>query len=165
MMSPASHALRRLLRAEGLLVCLAGLWLFEQTSGRWLWALPAFLLPDLAILAYGVGRRFGTTVYNILHSYLAAAFLFLAGLCELLPADVGAGLAALWLAHIGFDRALGYGLKLPTGFFDTHLGPIGPAARRARSQPERADGRVAPVNPAEDMRARLLATGIGLPRL
>jgi hypothetical protein len=31
----------------------------------------------------------------------------------------------LWLAHAGFDRMLGYGLKLPSGFQDTHLGRIG----------------------------------------
>ena len=28
-------------------------------------------------------------------------------------------------AHIGIDRALGYGLKLPSGFKHTHLGVIG----------------------------------------
>ena len=33
--------------------------------------------------------------------------------------------AAIWVAHIAMDRALGYGLKLPTGFTDTHLGKIG----------------------------------------
>src|SRR6267378_8432946 len=27
----------------------------------------------------------------------------------------------IWLAHIGFDRALGFGLKYPTHFKDTHL--------------------------------------------
>ena len=31
----------------------------------------------------------------------------------------------LWLAHIGIDRALGYGLKYATGFSYTHLGRIG----------------------------------------
>ena len=34
-------------------------------------------------------------------------------------------MAAIWTAHIAMDRALGYGLKLPTGFTDTHLGRIG----------------------------------------
>jgi len=29
--------------------------------------------------------------------------------------------ALIWLAHIGFDRALGFGLKYPTHFKDTHL--------------------------------------------
>ncbi len=33
--------------------------------------------------------------------------------------------AAVWTAHIAMDRALGYGLKLSTGFSDTHLGRIG----------------------------------------
>jgi hypothetical protein len=33
--------------------------------------------------------------------------------------------AAILAAHVGFDRALGYGLKLPTSFRDTHLGRIG----------------------------------------
>jgi hypothetical protein len=34
-------------------------------------------------------------------------------------------LALIWLAHAGFDRALGYGLKYASGFRDTHLGRIG----------------------------------------
>ena len=31
----------------------------------------------------------------------------------------------LWLAHVGIDRMLGYGLKQAGGFQDTHLGRIG----------------------------------------
>jgi hypothetical protein len=29
--------------------------------------------------------------------------------------------ALIWLAHIGLDRALSFGLKYPTFFKDTHL--------------------------------------------
>lgn len=29
--------------------------------------------------------------------------------------------ALVWIAHIGIDRAVGYGLKYPTGFKQTHL--------------------------------------------
>ena len=36
----------------------------------------------------------------------------------------------IWCAHIGFDRALGYGLKSAAGFEFTHLGRIGRGARR-----------------------------------
>jgi hypothetical protein len=36
--------------------------------------------------------------------------------------------ALIWLAHCGFDRALGYGLKYEAGFGFTHLGHIGRAA-------------------------------------
>lgn len=31
----------------------------------------------------------------------------------------------IWSAHIGFDRLLGYGLKMENGFSETHLGKIG----------------------------------------
>jgi len=30
----------------------------------------------------------------------------------------------IWLAHIGFDRMLGFGLKYPTRFADTHLARV-----------------------------------------
>ena len=33
-------------------------------------------------------------------------------------------IALIWIAHIGFDRLLSYGLKCPTQFKDTHLNPI-----------------------------------------
>jgi hypothetical protein len=34
-------------------------------------------------------------------------------------------IVAIWLAHIGFDRALSYGLKYADAFSHTHLGTIG----------------------------------------
>jgi hypothetical protein len=33
-------------------------------------------------------------------------------------------LALIWSAHIGIDRLLGYGLKYPTAFKETHLGRV-----------------------------------------
>ena len=63
-------------------------------------------------------------IYNLLHLYGMGLLLAAAGLLML-----GNGLLAitglLWLAHVGFDRMLGYGLKEPSGFNDTHLGRIG----------------------------------------
>ncbi|MGD9659519.1 MAG: DUF4260 family protein, partial [Methylocystis sp.] len=44
--------------------------------------------------------------------------------------------ALLPLALIGFDRALGYGLKSGTAFRDTHLGRVGGGASSA---PRRED--------------------------
>ena len=35
--------------------------------------------------------------------------------------DTALALALIWLTHIGVDRAVGYGLKYPSGFKDTHL--------------------------------------------
>ena len=57
------------------------------------------------------------------HVLLWPALLLVAGLVaqQRLPVD----LAAIWTVHIAIDRALGYGLKLPGGFRETHLGMIG----------------------------------------
>lgn len=38
-----------------------------------------------------------------------------------LPAPQLAPFGLIWLAHLGFDRMLGFGLKYPTFFKDTHL--------------------------------------------
>jgi hypothetical protein len=36
-------------------------------------------------------------------------------------AELAVEVGLIWLTHIGVDRAVGYGLKYPTGFKDTHL--------------------------------------------
>ena len=33
-------------------------------------------------------------------------------------------LALIWIAHIGLDRAIGYGLKYASGFKETHLARV-----------------------------------------
>jgi hypothetical protein len=117
---------RILLRLEGLGLALLCVWLFRSVHASW-WLFAALILaPDLAMLAYLRGPRLGAIVYNAAHTWLAPILLFAVGwwggINALLP------VAFIWGAHIGFDRALGYGLKLPAGFKDTHLGRIGPAA-------------------------------------
>ena len=39
-------------------------------------------------------------------------------------------LAIILAAHIAIDRTFGYGLKLESGFHDTHLGRVGQARQR-----------------------------------
>lgn len=112
-------------RVEGGIVFLAGILLFLHGNMElpWWLAVLIFLAPDLSFLGYLLGPKAGGFVYNTVHIYgLGAAFLA-AGLSLSLP--VCAALGALWLAHAGFDRMLGYGLKLPEGFAFTHLGRIG----------------------------------------
>jgi hypothetical protein len=58
------------------------------------------------------------------HSYVAPLILA----ATLHAVGVGLTLPLVWAAHIGFDRTLGYGLKYPSAFGDTHLGTIGKAA-------------------------------------
>lgn len=112
-------------RAEGVLVFVAGLALFLQIDSGLSWwaALALFFAPDLSFAAYLLGPRFGAVGYNLVHVYAFGLLLLAAGLILALPPL--AGLGALWLAHSGFDRALGYGLKSADSFQDTHLGPIG----------------------------------------
>ena len=75
------------------------------------------------MLGYLIGPRAGAAVYNVAHTTALALPLALAGFFAGEPALLA--VALIWIAHIGFDRALGYGLKYPSGFGDTHLGRIG----------------------------------------
>jgi hypothetical protein len=95
-------------------------------DGSWLLFALLFLLPDLSMIGYVKGPRVGAFAYNLAHTYSAPAVL--ASLAFVgAPASVWR-LAIVWVAHIGFDRLMGYGLKHPTGFKHTHLGTIGRAA-------------------------------------
>ena len=77
------------------------------------------------LAGYLCGPRLGAIVYNAAHSYMAPMALMTAGFAMAEPLVLS--LAMIWLAHIGFDRALGYGLKYAAGFGFTHLGRIGKA--------------------------------------
>lgn len=116
---------RRWQQAEGALVfacALAGLWQFGLPVPLWA-AVLLFLLPDLSMAFYALGPRIGAAAYNAAHLYGGGAAALLAGWAADLPWLAAAG--ALWAGHAGVDRMLGYGLKLPSGFRDTHLGRIG----------------------------------------
>ena len=106
-------------------MALGGLVVAGLASASWPWWawLAALLAPDLSMAGYLLGRRVGAIVYNLAHLYAAALLLLLLGVAG---GEVGVMTAGeLWLAHLGIDRALGYGLKLRSGFRDTHLGRIG----------------------------------------
>jgi hypothetical protein len=112
-------------RVEAALVFVAGLTLFWQADSGMAWwlALLAFFAPDLSFTGYVAGNRIGAMVYNLVHLY--AFGLGLVAIGAVLATPMLAALGALWLAHAGFDRMLGYGLKSTEGFGVTHLGLIG----------------------------------------
>ena len=112
-------------RVEGALVFVAGLALFWQWSDGLAWwlAILVFFAPDLSFVAYALGPRVGALTYNGVHLYGFGLAVLAIGVALALPLLVGLG--SLWMAHAGFDRALGYGLKSPEGFSTTHLGRIG----------------------------------------
>ena len=118
-------AVRTWLRLEGLAAFGAGLVLFGLNGGAWLLLVPLLLLPDLAPEQVAGGGQVGTFTYNLIHTW-APGFIVLALGLWLGSAEVQLA-AAILIAHVGMDRAVGYGLKLPTSFQDTHLGRMGRA--------------------------------------
>lgn len=112
-----------LLRLEGAALLAAALALYAASGASW-WLFAVLLLaPDLSMLAYWKGPRLGAYVYNAFHITPWPLALLVGG--YLSDAALPLGLGLIWLAHIGMDRALGYGLKETVGFCDIHLGRIG----------------------------------------
>ena len=114
---------RTLLRLEGLVLFIGMTLLYYIWDGSWWVYALLFFVPDLSFAGYLGGPRTGALVYNAAHSYLAPVAIMTGGFATASPLILS--IAMIWLAHIGFDRALGYGLKYATGFAFTHLGRIG----------------------------------------
>jgi len=110
---------RRLLHLEGLAVLVCSLALYFDAEFGWLPLLALILAPDLSMLGYLGGQRLGALTYDVVHAYVGPVALGTVGVLG--GSEVALQLALIWLAHIGLDRLLGYGLKYPTGFKDTHL--------------------------------------------
>ena len=111
------------LRLEGLAVAVAAVALYFDGDYA-AWAFFAFLLaPDLSFAGYLAGARVGAVVYNLAHTYVWPVALAAACLVNG-EAGLPVQIALIWAAHIGVDRVLGYGLKYPTAFKDTHLGRV-----------------------------------------
>ncbi|MEX0630436.1 MAG: DUF4260 family protein [Chloroflexota bacterium] len=112
-----------ILRIESAALGVLGIVSFLSLGGSRLVLIPALLAPDLSILGYAAGPRIGAVTYNLVHNWALPVGLALLAIVirELWPLLAATAVAA----RVGWDRALGYGLKLPTGFKDTHLGRIG----------------------------------------
>jgi hypothetical protein len=108
-----------LLRAEGLTVAVAAVVVYFYADHPWWLFAVLVLAPDLAMVGYLAGPVAGAAVYDAAHTYVLPVALATIGLVGDVELAVQVGL--IWLVHIGVDRSLGYGLKYPTGFRDTHL--------------------------------------------
>lgn len=133
---------------EGAAVFALSLLLYQRSGGAWLLFALLLFTPDLAMAGYLGGPRLGALCYNLVHSYTLP--LGLGALSLVLPSAPLAWGAMILGAHIGLDRALGYGLKLPGGFRDTHLGRIGASRLPWRPQPDIIP---VPADPALDRAA------------
>lgn len=117
----------RLLRLDGAAVAVAAIAGFAVLGGNW-WLFAALILaPDLAMLGLLAGEKTGARIYNVVHSYtlpiILGAIGHFAGIAWMAP------VALIWAAHIGIDRAVGYGLKYPSAIDHTHLGKMGKARK------------------------------------
>ena len=117
-----------LLRTEGAALLVLSVVLYAKFGSSWLLYVVLLFVPDLGMLGYFGGTRFGAVAYNLVHIYVPPAALALVGVTAgNRPAYL---IALIWFGHIGMDRLLGYGLKYPTSFSHTHLGVIGARRRR-----------------------------------
>jgi len=108
-----------LLRIEGAAVLIAAVVVYFDAGYQWWLSLLLLLAPDIGGLGYLAGARVGAAVYDTAHLEAFPLALAVAGLLS--DNGVCLKLALIWLAHIGMDRAVGYGLKYPTHHKDTHL--------------------------------------------
>lgn len=119
-------------RIEGLAVFLSSIIWYQNLDGSWLLFVVLLLVIDVFMVGYVKGKTVGAHVYNLGHNY--AVPLGLLGLGLLLELQFMQAAALIWLAHVGIDRAFGYGLKLTSGFNYTHLGTIGTQQTASRNK-------------------------------
>lgn len=118
-------AVRAWLRFEGLAALVVGLVLYAANEGSWLFLIPLILVPDVSVVGYLAGPRWGAVGYNLVHTWAPGSLAIAIGIW--LGSSAWLIVGAILVAHVGMDRAMGYGLKLPTSFQETHLGWIGRA--------------------------------------
>ena len=112
-----------LLKLEEIAIFLFCIFLFNMLDFAWWWFPALLMLPDVGMIGYLISPRIGALTYNLLHHRLVASVIALYALSY--GDDFWTLIALIFLAHISFDRALGYGLKYNDRFSNTHLGVIG----------------------------------------
>ena len=108
-----------LLRVEGVALLVLSVLHYRVKGDGWLMFGVLLLAPDLSMLGYIAGPQVGAAIYNTFHTYAMPAVVGALGMIFASPLMVA--VALIWFAHIGMDRTVGYGLKYPTSFKDTHL--------------------------------------------
>ena len=109
---------RFLVRTENLAVMIVATIAYEWLDARWWLFAILFLVPDISMVGYLRGPRLGAAIYNAGHWYGLPIALITFGFYT---KSTIAAIGLIWVAHIGFDRALGFGLKYPDGFKASHL--------------------------------------------
>jgi hypothetical protein len=114
---------RVLLRAEGAVLLGLAIFAYARYGGSWWLFALLLLVPDVGALGYLAGSEIGANTYNALHTYIGPAALLVVGTVD--GSSILLSVGFIWFAHIGMDRAVGYGLKYGDAFGHTHLGMVG----------------------------------------
>ncbi len=113
-------ALHTLVKFEYLLLAvLVAMFYIKVGEFAWYWLPVLFLAFDITMIGYLFNKRVGALIYNIGHSLVGPGLLAMFYVFTL--SEAALFIALLWLFHIFVDRALGFGLKHPTGFGHTHM--------------------------------------------
>ncbi len=110
---------KNILRIEGALFFLISLYVFYLREMSWLIFFLLLFTPDISMIGYLKDKKIGSVIYNLGHNYLLAIALVILG--NVLPYDWMVTLGIILFAHVSLDRALGYGLKYPGDFKNTHI--------------------------------------------
>lgn len=111
-----------LLHIEGVAVLVLSIYFYYHFQFSWIMFLVLLLAPDLSALGYLKNVQVGSILYNLFHTYTIPVALMICGL--FIYNDTILMISLIWIAHIGMDRMLGYGLKYPTNFKDTHFNRV-----------------------------------------
>lgn len=110
---------RLILHVEGFLVLILSIYFYVQSGFHFGYFLLFLLVPDLSMAGYALNTKVGAGTYNTVHSYILPGLLLAAAIH--FDDDVMLATSLIWTAHIGMDRMIGYGLKYPSKFKDTHM--------------------------------------------
>jgi len=113
---------KKILHLEGLAFFLIALFFYYQLEGNWLLFIALLFTPDISMIGYLKDKKLGAILYNIVHNYVLSIAIILIGI--LFKNTFIVQLGIILLAHVGLDRLLGFGLKYPSNFKDTHLQKI-----------------------------------------
>ena len=108
------------IKIEEALLFIFSIYLFNRTDYIWWWYLVLILTPDIGIMGYFGGPKFGAITYNILHHKAFGIALLCMG--WYMGNNWMELFGIIMLGHSSLDRIFGYGLKYNDSFQHTHLG-------------------------------------------
>lgn len=124
---------KMLLQIEGACIFGSTIWAYSRLNQSWWTFVGLLFVPDLGMAGYLANTSAGAVLYNSVHTETPPILLLCTALAR--GNKAATGLALCWLAHIGLDRMLGYGLKYGSGFTHTHLGIFGKKGEKTNASP------------------------------